>query len=967
MTVFGLVVGPDVLALGAVTGLGYGLLAVGLVLVYRSSKIINFAHGEIGAFGAAVFGVAVIKWHVPYWLAIPLALAASASIAAVSEVAVIRRLREAPKLMSLVATLGLTQVLLFTSAVINSSLPAGIGFPEPAGFPTFTIGTLILTKAYVGLLVLSPIVVLSLVSFLRYSRFGLSLRAASANPEAARMAGVFSARMSTMSWAIAGAVAALTAIMLKPTLGFVTAQTLGPNLLLRALVCAVIARMTSLPIALGAGVGVGIIENVLTRSFPSAGVVEVVLFAITLLVLLLQTRRGGRDEEKGNWNAVQPWPPLSGWLRQAGFVRFLGTGTGVATIVLLALLPLAISNQAATTLTFILTVTVVGLSAGIITGLAGQLSLGQFAIAGVGTAISYHVTTSTGNFPLGFFLAGLAGALVSVAIGLPALRIKGLLLAVTTLAFALASERFFLQQPWLLGGGVSPGKPIIGDFALDTGRRYYLFALVVFTLCLVLARNVWRSGLGRRLRAMRDNEDGARAFSIPATRVKLQTFALAGFLAGVGGALYGHTLSAVNAGQFTVSANINVIALSVIGGIGLLAGPLLGALYIIGIPAFIPTSNAGLAASSFGWLILILYFPGGLAQLVRPIRDRAVRLAARGAVPPQEGQVDAPVGLASAPPPARATARAQPELSASQALLTVDGLAKRFGGVRAVDGVDLQVYRGETLGLIGPNGAGKTTLFEMLGGFTRPDAGTIVYGGRDITRLNPEQRADLGIIRSFQDAGLFPTLTVLETVQLAQERSAPTRTFATLAGARKPDRVKEERARELVSLMGLDAYVDKQTSELSTGTRRITELTCIIALEPTLVLLDEPSSGVAQRETEALGELLDKVKAYLDATLVVIEHDMPLIMGMADRIVAMDSGRVIAEGTPAEVIADPLVLESYLGGSAVAVGRSGAARSGKADPDRCQATTRAGEPCRRTAVSGGYCTQHGAVLASTAR
>jgi ABC-type branched-subunit amino acid transport system ATPase component/branched-subunit amino acid ABC-type transport system permease component len=967
--VSGLVINVPVLTLGLATGMAYGLLAVGLVLVYRSDKVINFAHGEIGAFGAAVFGLAIVKWHVWYWAALPFALALSAAIAAVTEVGIIRRLRNAPKLMSLVATLGLAQFLLSLSQTVNSSAQNGATFPQPTGLPSFRIDTFLVTKAYVGLLVVSPFVVLGLVLFLRYSRYGLSMRAAAANPEAARMAGVFAGRMSTMAWAIAGAVACLTAILLKPTLGFVTAQALGPNLLLRALAAAVLARMTSLPIALGAGIGVGVVEQVLLRSYPTSGFTEVVLFVGILVTLLFQSRGGGRAQEKDDWSRVMPWPPLSARLRASGFVSRLGSASGLTMMGVFLVIPLFATNQTATTLIIILAVTIIGLSLGIVTGLGGQLSLGQFAIAGVGAAVSYHVVDATGAFPLAFLVAGIAGAGVSVLIGLPALRIKGLLLAVTTLAFAIACERFFFQQSWLLGGGVEPGRPVFGSFAFDTGKRYYLFGLVVFALCMLLCRNVWRSGMGRRLRALRDNEDGARAFSIPATRVKLETFAVAGFVAGVGGALFGHTFARIQASDFTVTANINIVAFVVVGGIGLLAGPLLGAMYVIGIPQFIPLSSAALAASAFGWLVLILYFPGGIAQLVRPIRDYAVRIAAREEdrdlpveVEPEDNSAAAksPLDVSS---PALTTPRRAGAGGQGETLLEVHGLAKRFGGVRAVDGVDLTVRRGETLGLIGPNGAGKTTLFEMLGGFTRPDIGRVVFAGADISRLRPEQRAKLGVVRSFQDAGLFPTLTVLETVQLALEREAPTSTVASLMGRRGADRTKEERARALINLMGLEPYIDKQTGDLSTGTRRITELTCVIALEPTLLLLDEPSSGVAQRETEQLAELLEKVKAHLGATLIVIEHDMPLIMGISNRIVAMDSGRILAEGTPAEVIADPLVLESYLGGNAIAVERSGVRPAAKAaSAGRCSAATRSGSACSRAAVRDGYCSQHAGAL-----
>jgi ABC-type branched-subunit amino acid transport system ATPase component len=257
-------------------------------------------------------------------------------------------------------------------------------------------------------------------------------------------------------------------------------------------------------------------------------------------------------------------------------------------------------------------------------------------------------------------------------------------------------------------------------------------------------------------------------------------------------------------------------------------------------------------------------------------------------------------------------------------LLKVDNIAKSFGGVQAVDGVSFEVYPGEILGLIGQNGAGKTTLFELIGGFTKPDTGQVVFAGKDVSKLGPEARGKLGLIRSFQDAALFPTMTVLETVMLALERAEPTRLAPALLGMGRMDRRKEERARELISAMGLHEFRNKQIGALSTGTRRITELTCLVALEPTLLLLDEPASGIAQRETEVLGDLLSRLKDTLDMTLIIIEHDIPMIMRLSDRVLAMESGRIIADGTPDEVRNNPLVIESYLGGDVRAIERSGA-------------------------------------------
>ena len=234
-------------------------------------------------------------------------------------------------------------------------------------------------------------------------------------------------------------------------------------------------------------------------------------------------------------------------------------------------------------------------------------------------------------------------------------------------------------------------------------------------------------------------------------------------------------------------------------------------------------------------------------------------------------------------------------------LLVASGVRVAYGGVVALDDVSLSVEPGEVLGLIGPNGAGKTTLFECLAGFTRPSHGSISFAGHDVTRRSPEHRARLGLIRSFQDARLFESLTVVQTLLAAQERAHRTKVWRELLavpGQARTEAAKRARAEELIDAMGLGAYADKLVSELSTGTRRITELACVLALEPALLLLDEPSSGIAQREVEALGDVLRRIRSITGCTMVVIEHDMPLIMGLADRIVALASGRHLAEGTP---------------------------------------------------------------------
>jgi branched-chain amino acid transport system ATP-binding protein len=260
-------------------------------------------------------------------------------------------------------------------------------------------------------------------------------------------------------------------------------------------------------------------------------------------------------------------------------------------------------------------------------------------------------------------------------------------------------------------------------------------------------------------------------------------------------------------------------------------------------------------------------------------------------------------------------------------VLETRSLLKRFGGITAVDNVDLKLRKGAILGLIGQNGAGKTTLFDCISGFLEVDGGSILLHGNDITDWQPHERAGGTLGRSFQEARLFPSLTVQETVAVALERHLASKDIAAsalrLPASYESELVVAQRVEELIALMGLNSFREKLVGELSTGTRRIVELACILAQDPTVLLLDEPSGGVAQRETEALGPLLQRVQQFTGCSILVIEHDMPLLSSICDEMYALELGGVIAKGTPAEVLEHPRVIESYLGTNEAAINRSG--------------------------------------------
>ena len=269
---------------------------------------------------------------------------------------------------------------------------------------------------------------------------------------------------------------------------------------------------------------------------------------------------------------------------------------------------------------------------------------------------------------------------------------------------------------------------------------------------------------------------------------------------------------------------------------------------------------------------------------------------------------------------ARAQARRSNEIDARPVVLETKGLTKRYGGVVAVREVDLELHDGEILGLIGPNGAGKTTIFDLISGFIPTDGGRVVLDGREVTAWPAWRRAEAGLARGFQDARLWPSLTVREALAAAvgSAVTSPLPAFLGLPAARDAEAVLNERVEDLIALLGLAAFRDKFVAELSTGTRRIVEIATLLPNDPKVIILDEPSSGIAQKETEALGPMLREVQRYTGCSILVIEHDMPLISRLADHIVALELGEVIARGRPAQVLEDPRVVESYLGNTTYA-------------------------------------------------
>jgi ABC-type branched-subunit amino acid transport system ATPase component len=346
-------------------------------------------------------------------------------------------------------------------------------------------------------------------------------------------------------------------------------------------------------------------------------------------------------------------------------------------------------------------------------------------------------------------------------------------------------------------------------------------------------------------------------------------------------------------------------------------GPVVGALWVVGLPAFWPDNElVPLFTSSIGLLILLLYFPGGLIQITYSARDALLRWA-------ESRLPDAPSKTSTAPPAVVLGGGRDRPVYQGPALAVRD-VSVTFGGLRAVDRVSIVAHPGEVVGLIGTNGAGKSTLMNAIGGFATAD-GIVEILGIDVSGRSASARARVGLGRTFQAARLFPELTVRETVQVALEARGRTGLLSTalfLPSASRSERAMASDASDLIDFLGLGRYADGFVAELSTGTRRIVELAGLLALDAQVLCLDEPTAGVAQRETEAFGPLLKQIQQELHATMIVIEHDMPMIMALSDRVYCLEAGQVIAEGTPTEVRNDPRVVASYLGTDTRAIDRS---------------------------------------------
>ncbi len=929
---------------GVVLGMVFGLVAMGIVLVYRSTRVINFAVANLGLVGSGLWALLGRQYNVPFWLCAVIAIVVGLLYGALIELAIIRRLFAAPRVIVLVATIGISQLSMLVLIALPDIDVPGAKFPVPIG-REFIVAGIRIRGPQLTIAIVVPIIAVALGWILNRTALGKAVKASADNADLARLAGISPKAVSTAVWAIGGALATVSLALLGGQSGSSNnLQALGPSTMVRALAAAVLAGMFSFPRAFAAGIAIGIIEQVVRfNMLDKPGVFDMLIFLFVLGAVHRQSRSGVAEAKTFSYaSKVRPVPERVRsiwWVRSLDRIGFIVLGIGAV------ILPLVVSQPSRhLTYTIILTFTICALSLTVMTGWAGQLSLGQMAFAGIGAyltarlvhGLDFDLRIGTFRllkagvqplpFPLAIVIAVLVTAAIAALVGVTSLRVRGLYLAVTTFAFAFAATQYIFRLPIMRGrakDSVTFKRTPIFGIDVTKQRPYYYVVLIVTVAVVATIGRLRRSGIARTTIAVRDNPDTAAAYTVSASRVKLRAFALGGGLAALGGALFAANVQTIPTDRFfMVEDSLRLVAVVVIGGIGSVGGAVIGATWVIGLPALFPGNDiVPLLTSSVGLLLLLLYFPGGFVQLGYALRDAIVRAVERRLPPVPPKQIHDV-------PPALVHCR-RPALASGTPALRARDVTVRFGGNIAVHGATIEVTAGEIVGLIGTNGAGKSTLMNAISGFV-PSTGGIEIFGTDVSNVAPFRRAGHGLGRTFQAATLFPELTVTETLLVALEAKYRTGSIVTTivspAAARR-ERARRSQAAEIIDFLGLGRYADAHISDLSTGTRRIVELAGLLALDARLLCLDEPTAGLAQRETEAFGPLILNIRRELQAAMLVIEHDMPLIMSISDRVYCLESGQVIAEGSPTEVRNNLAVIASYLGTDQRAIERSGTTSS----------------------------------------
>lgn len=920
---------------GVVLGLLDMLVALGITLVWRANRVLNFAQADFGTFPAALAVGLVVLSGTNYFVGLFAGLIVSVLVGAAVEVVVIRRFRSSPRLILTVATIGISQFFVVAALLVprlwgRDVLVAeggGTGYQFPWTFSA-TFGEQVFHADDVVAAIVSIVCVTAVALFLRRSDTGIAVRAAADRSERASMLGIPVARMELVVWVTASVLSFLGVFLRGAILGFPLNATVGIVTLVTALAALALGGFDDLRSILVSAVAIGVLEKAVAWNSPTRPTFfYAVLGVIVLLAMVARRARRGRPgaAETSSWQAsVEPLPvPLA---LRAKPIIVGATGALIAvSIVAAALLPLVLNESRTFAAANLAALALVVISVVVLTGWAGEITLGQMGFAGMG-AVLCGVATLTWqlDFALVLPLAGLVAAVAALIVGLPSLRFRGLLPAATTLAFALAATGYLLdpnQFHWIRTDRIER-RPFLATFGLTGSTAMYECTLFVLVVCLVGVRGIHRSHLGRAIRAVRDGDQSAASYGVSPTWSKLTAYAISGFLAGVGGALIAYVNQGYDPSAFIPTESLTVFTAAVIGGVGTLIGAIAGALYFNG-ARWLLSGYWQLLPTAVGVLVVLLFLPGGFGGVLYKVRDRVLRKLA--------GDLDVFGDHVDRHPTSQPAPSSESTASSSSAadrvphvidtsvtpstpvLLSLRGVEVEFDGATVLDGIDLDVHEGEILALLGTNGAGKSTLLRAVCGTQPMRAGSVNFAGHDLHTRSPEEIAATGVTQMPGGQGTFPSLTVAENLRMATWMFRQDKTDAAA------------RVQEMLDLFPILATrADEVAANLSGGQQQTLALAMALITRPRLLLIDELSLGLAP---VVVDNLVTKVREVRDSgtTVVVVEQSVNLALTFAERAYYLEKGEVRFSGRTADLLDRPDVLRSiYLHDAAEGLAGTGA-------------------------------------------